>query len=64
MSDKTNSRRDFLKKTAYVAPVVLTLSATPALASQGSNCNNGFGDGGDECENHPSNHGAHGRQDD
>jgi hypothetical protein len=32
------SRRDFLKKTAYVAPVVLTLSATPALAGTGSYC--------------------------
>jgi len=30
------SRRDFLKKAAYVAPAVLTLSATPALATNGS----------------------------
>lgn len=53
MSKHNNSRRDFLKKTAYVAPVVLTLQATPALAGQGSalklKCNNGFGDGGDGC---------------
>ena len=32
-----SSKRDFLKKSAYVAPVVLTLSATPNLvAAHGS----------------------------
>jgi len=37
MSDvQDNSRRDFLKKSAYVVPVIMTLSATPALAGQGS----------------------------
>lgn len=37
MSDvQSNSRRDFLKKSAYVVPVIMTLSATPALAGQGS----------------------------
>ena len=30
------SRRDFLKKSAYVVPVVLTLKAAPSLASTGS----------------------------
>lgn len=44
---KNNSRRDFLKKTTYVVPVVLTLSAAPALAGQGSyhkiKGNNGIG---------------------
>ncbi len=30
------SRRDFLKKTGYSAPVVITLAATPALAAGGS----------------------------
>ena len=30
------SRRDFLKKSAYVVPVVLTLKAAPTLASTGS----------------------------
>jgi hypothetical protein len=30
------SRRDFVKTTAYVAPLILTLKATPALACQGS----------------------------
>ena len=37
MSEQKNSRRDFLKKTAYVAPVILTLNATPVLATYGSN---------------------------
>jgi hypothetical protein len=37
MSEQLNSsRRDFLKKTAYVVPAVLTLKAAPALAGQGS----------------------------
>ena len=30
------SRRDFVKTTAYVAPLILTLKATPSLAGQGS----------------------------
>lgn len=37
MSEPTNnSRRDFLKKTAYVVPVILTLKAAPSLAGTGS----------------------------
>lgn len=37
MSESTNkSRRDFLKKTAYVIPVILTLKAAPSLAGTGS----------------------------
>ena len=31
------TRRTFVKTVAYVAPVILTLKATPALAQQGSN---------------------------
>jgi hypothetical protein len=30
------SRRDFLKKVGYTAPVILTLTAMPAFAGQGS----------------------------
>ena len=30
------SRRDFIEKAAYVAPVILTLQAAPALAKPGS----------------------------
>lgn len=46
---KNHSRRDFLKKTAYVVPVVLTLKAAPALAGTGSpqRCNNGVGNDSD-----------------
>jgi hypothetical protein len=52
MSVKSNSRRDFLKKTAYVAPVIMTLAAAPAFASYGSmreriKGNNGLGNGED-----------------
>ena len=31
-----DSKREFLSKLSYVAPVVLTLSATPSLAQVGS----------------------------
>ena len=31
------ARRDFLKKAAYVAPVVMTMKAVPSLAQTGSN---------------------------
>lgn len=42
------SRRKFLKTSTYVVPVVLTLSAMPSIASQGSaHCNNGVGNGAD-----------------
>lgn len=42
------SRRDFLKKAAYTAPVILTMAAAPAFAGNGSHCvikkgNNGIG---------------------
>ena len=33
---KNNSRRKFLKKTAYVVPVVMTMHAAPSLAGHGS----------------------------
>ena len=48
MFTQEDSRRSFLKKTAYVAPVILTLKAAPAFASQGSTRqfgNNGLGNG-------------------
>jgi len=35
--EKTEARRDFLKKAAYVAPVVMTMNAMPSLAQAGSN---------------------------
>ena len=41
------SRRDFLKKAGYAAPVILTINAAPAFAKNGSgataNGNNGIG---------------------
>jgi hypothetical protein len=42
------SRREFLKKATYAAPVVLTLNALPAFAINGSprvKGNNGVGNG-------------------
>jgi hypothetical protein len=36
MDAKHASRREFVKKAAYVAPLVLTLKAAPAFAKQGS----------------------------
>ena len=47
MHGHSKSRREFIKKTAYIAPVVLTLNATAAFAGTGSNCDNGYGDGSD-----------------
>ena len=32
----SSSRRDFVKKAAYVAPAILSLKAAPAFAKQGS----------------------------
>jgi len=36
MANEQASRREVLKKAAYVAPVILTLQATPSFASNGS----------------------------
>jgi len=45
-NDKRETRRQFLKKGAYAAPVILTLSATPSFAGQGSGRNRKYGGGG------------------
>ena len=42
-SKHEQSRRDFLRKVGYVAPVILTMKALPAIAGLGSNGNNGTG---------------------
>ena len=36
MDSNSTSRRDFVKKAAYVAPAILTLEAAPAYAKSGS----------------------------
>jgi hypothetical protein len=46
MFDDQVNRRDFMKRTAYVVPVILSLNAMPAFASAGSG-NNGVGNGSD-----------------
>ena len=38
-SKRINGRREFLKKGAYVAPLIVTLTAVPAFASSGSGYN-------------------------
>ena len=40
------ARRGFLRKAAYIAPLVATISVMPSIAAAGS-CNNGVGDGAD-----------------
>jgi hypothetical protein len=56
-----NSKRDFLKKTAYVVPVILTLKVAPALASPGSPQHPRHGDEGDGST-HGRRHGHHGHR--
>ena len=34
---KTEARRDFIKKTAYIAPVIMTMPAIASTAATGSN---------------------------
>ena len=48
------SRRDFLKKAAYVAPAIATISAVPTLAAAGSN--SGYTHDGSTCTNSTHNH--------
>jgi len=46
----SDTRRDFLKKTAYIAPAVLTMSVIPSIAAAGSvrtKGNEGLGNGYD-----------------
>ncbi len=51
MTEKQISKRELLKKAAYVAPAILTLKAVPSLATTGSGVtarekgNNGVGNG-------------------
>ena len=45
-SKKISGRREFLKKGAYVAPLIVTLTAVPAFASSGSGYDGGGGHGG------------------
>jgi hypothetical protein len=40
---KKETRREFVKKAAYVAPILMTLAANPSMARAGS----GDGGGGD-----------------
>ena len=46
MSDVKIKRREFVKRAAYAAPVILSLKAMPAFAASGSGNNNSRGRGG------------------
>jgi len=58
---KTEARRDFIKKTAYITPVVVTMGMTASFAAHGStdtnntdpgtapNCNPGYVDVAGTC---------------
>jgi hypothetical protein len=53
MTDEQTSKRELLKKAAYIAPMILTLTVAPSFASSGSGlaekdnekANNGVGNG-------------------
>ena len=51
MTEIQQTKREFLKKTAYVVPCILTLKAMPSFAGSGSGKaekgNNGVGNGED-----------------
>lgn len=38
MNKHDESRRNFIKKVAYTAPVIFTMNAMPAFAKSGSGC--------------------------
>ncbi len=62
MSDYINnkSRRDFVKKVAYVAPVILSMKALPALANTGSHkCCDLDNKTYSSSTNHPHHHNNH-----
>ncbi len=44
------SRREFMRKAAYVAPVILTLSAAPSFCKAGSDKRDSAGSAADRAE--------------
>ena len=50
MDDSSETRREFVRKSAYIAPAILTLAAAPAFAKSGSDKGHKHGkdDGGDD----------------
>jgi len=58
MDDSSDTRREFVKKAAYVAPAILTLAAAPAFAKSGSTKKGGkYGrDDDDDERNKPPKH--------
>lgn len=56
MEDFSNTRREFVKKAAYVAPAILTMAASPAFAKSGSEKPDKHGRDDDERNKHPALH--------
>jgi hypothetical protein len=60
MKQHNQSRRDFVRKAAYLAPAIVTLSVLPAHQAAGSIRG---GNGGDtETESHHGGNGSHGHR--
>lgn len=57
MDNSPDSRREFVKKAAYVAPAILTLAASPAFAKSGSEKPDKDGRDDDEPKKPPKTHG-------
>lgn len=57
MSTSSESRRDFVKRAAYVAPAVLTLAAAPDFAKAGSVKGGGGGKDKDKGKEKPKGRG-------
>ena len=61
MSTSSESRRDFVKRAAYVAPAVLTLAAAPDFAKAGSVKGGGGGKDKDKDKGKDKDRGPKGR---
>jgi hypothetical protein len=57
MSQDRISRRDALKKTAYMTPIIITLLAKPSFASSGSGQENPTNPERNPSDSHSHNHG-------
>lgn len=57
MSTSSESRRDFVKRAAYVAPAILTLAAAPDFAKAGSVKGGGGGKDKDKGKEKPKGRG-------
>jgi hypothetical protein len=56
VDNSSNTRREFVKKAAYVAPAILTLAAAPAFAKSGSEKGDKHGGDDDRHKKHRPKH--------